>query len=161
MKPAVLFLCSANSVRSQMAEAILRREAGEQFEVFSAGTAPTRMHLMAVQVMSEAGYNITSQRSKRVNEFTGMSQIRYVIDLCAETSRACPSTWPELNKRLQWAIDDPEQQEVETLNQKVQLFRRCRDTLGARIQSWLKEPEVMEQEEDALQDQSIEPHDEG
>lgn len=122
----------------------MRSLAGELFEVCSAGTSPTRVHLMAVQVMNEAGYNITTQRAKRVHEFTGHSAIRYVIDLCSETRQACPSTWPELKMRLQWMIDDPETQEVETLNQKVQVFRRCRDSLMARIKSWLKEPGVME-----------------
>lgn len=126
-----------------MAEAILRSLAGETFEVCSAGTAPTRVHLMAVQVMNEAGYNITTQRAKRVNEFTGMATIQYVIDLCPETRQGCPSTWPELKKRFEWNIGDPELQEVETVNQKVQLFRRCRDTLTARIKSWLKEPGVI------------------
>jgi arsenate reductase (thioredoxin) len=127
-----------------MAEAILRSLAEETFEACSAGTAPTRVHLLAVQVMSEAGYNITNQRAKRIHEFTGRSDISYVIDLCHSTRQACPSTWPELKKRLHWAIDNPEEQEVETLNQKVQLFRRCRDALMARIKSWLKEPGVLE-----------------
>lgn len=126
-----------------MAEAILRSLAGETFEVSSAGTVPTRVHLMAVQVMSEAGYNITNQRAKRVHEFTGRSDISYVIDLCHSTRQACPSTWPELKKRLHWAIDDPEVPEVETLNERVWLFRRCRDVLLSRIKSWLKEPGVL------------------
>lgn len=126
-----------------MAEAILRSLAGETFEVCSAGTVPTRVHLMAVQVMSEAGHNLTTQRAKRMTEFTGLATIRYVIDLCPETRQACPSTWPELKKRHQWTIDDPELQEVETLNQKVQLFRRCREMLWSRIKNWLKEPGVI------------------
>ncbi len=161
MKPAVLFLSPANSVRSQMAEAILRSLAREAFEVCCTGTSPTRVSLLAVQVMNQAGHNITGQRAKRFHEFTGMPEIRFVIDLCDETRPVCPSTWPHLKQRLQWAIDDPEEPELETLNERVWLYRRCRDTLLSRIKSWLKEPGVMEALEQPVTIENKAPADDG
>jgi len=143
MKPAVLFLCTGNSARSQMAEGLLRREAGEHFEAYSAGPSPSFVNPLAIQVMNEAGINITSHRSKHLIEFQGMPQIQYVIVVCSETDKACPTSWAGIKKRLVWPIADP-CRETEALNQKVQQFRRCRDELWDRIRRWVKEPGVIE-----------------
>lgn len=143
IKPVVLFVCLNNAVRSQMAEGILRQLVGEKMEVYSAGVKASIVHPLAVQVMNEAGINITMQRSKCVMEYMGLLEVTHLIILGREAERMCPSSWPGLRTRTVWTIADPEQ-ETETLNQKLQLFRRCRDELQSRIMSWIHSPGVQE-----------------
>ncbi|HKR95819.1 MAG TPA: arsenate reductase ArsC, partial [Candidatus Angelobacter sp.] len=89
MKTKVLFLCTGNSARSQMAEGLLRHYAGDEYEVFSAGTNPVRLNPLAVQAMREIGIDISQQRSKNVTEFHGMD-IPYVITVCDRAKESCP-----------------------------------------------------------------------
>src|SRR5215216_1805004 len=101
----VLILCTGNSARSQMAEGLLRQEAGEQFEVASAGVDPSEVRPLAIKAMSEVGIDISHQRSKSVDEFTGQ-KFDYVITVCDNANQQCPM-FPGKTERIHWSIEDP------------------------------------------------------
>jgi arsenate reductase (thioredoxin) len=136
MKNRVLFLCTGNSCRSQMAEGWLRHLAGERFEALSAGTNPVGMNPQAVEVMQEVGIDISHQYSKHVAEFQGR-RLHYVITVCDHASASCPIE-PQGDVRLHWSFDDPAHAQGSIL-ERVQVFRRVRDEIGAQIQGWLRE----------------------
>lgn len=96
----MLFLCTGNSARSQMAEAILRRHAGDRFNVHSAGLIPQPIHPLALQVMEEAGYDLSRHTSKGVKEYLGMKNFAFVISVCPRTAQDCPLY---KRKSLRWA----------------------------------------------------------
>jgi len=104
-KKSVLFICTGNSVRSQMAEALLRHFGGQQFEVFSAGFTPAGIHRYTKQVLGEIGINTDSQYSKHVDEYR-TRPFDYVIVLCEVAALSCP-TFPGNAERINWFIDDP------------------------------------------------------
>ena len=129
----VLILCTGNSARSQMAEGLLRHDAGNVFDVFSAGTKPTRVRPEAITVMREVGIDISGHRSKSVDEFAGQD-FDYVITVCDNAKESCP-IFPAKTKRLHWSIEDPaavQGSEEEILT----AFRRIRDELRARLQAF-------------------------
>src|SRR6185369_400350 len=99
-KKTVLILCTGNSARSQMAEGLLRHEAGERFEVFSAGTRPTTVRPEAIAVMIEIGIDISAHRSKSVDEFVGR-ELDHVITVCDHAKEFCP-VFPGSTKHLHW-----------------------------------------------------------
>jgi len=141
-KTKVLFLCTGNSARSQMAEAILRRRAGDRFEVYSAGLEPKGINPFTLRVMEEAGYDLSEQRAKDVTEYLGKHHFGYLITVCAHAEAHCPTAFLGIGQRLHWPIDDPaafEGSEEETLA----VFRRARDEVAARIDAWLAEPDRM------------------
>jgi arsenate reductase len=125
-KKRVLILCTGNSARSQMAEGLLRHDAGERFEVESAGTRPGIVRPEAIAVMRELGIDIASHRSKRVEEFEGQ-RFDYVITVCDNARESCPVFFGPA-KRLHQSFDDPA-----ALNssgkEQLTLFRRVRDEL--------------------------------
>lgn len=129
----VLFLCTGNSARSQMAEGLLRALGGDRFEVFSAGTDPTFVRPQAITVMSELGIDISHQRSKSLTEFLG-DDFDYVITVCDHADQRCP-VFPGTVKRVHWSIDDP----VVSRPEETQLaaFRQARDELHERIRALL------------------------
>jgi len=136
MKPKVLFLCTGNSARSQMAEGFLRRMAGDRLEVFSAGTHPTGLNALAVQVMKEAGIDIADQRSKHVQEFQG-TPFEYVVTVCSSARQAsarqdCP-VFPGTARVLHWDLTDPAAAEG-TPEEKLKLFRQVRDQIRTHIE---------------------------
>lgn len=137
-KPAVLFLCTGNSARSQMAEALLRKEGGERFDAYSAGTEPKGVHPLTVQVLKELGIDIATQRSKHLREYLGYLPVRILIVVCAEAEKSCPVTWPGALTRYFWRFDDPAAA-TGTEEEKLQKFREVRDAIHARIKSWLVE----------------------
>jgi arsenate reductase (thioredoxin) len=130
----VLFLCVANSARSQMAEGIARELAGERLRVESAGSAPSRLNPLAVRAMAEIGIDVAGQRSKPVGEIDPAS-VDTVVTLCAE--EVCP-VWLGDARRLHWALPDPAgHDEPETAS--LDRFRTVRDELRRRIAEWLAE----------------------
>lgn len=129
-KKRVLFVCTGNSCRSQMAEGFLRELAGNQFEAASAGTNPTRVNPLAIRVMAEVGIDITEQRSKSVDELTG-GRFDYVITVCDRAREACP-VFPGRAKRLHWSFDDPAEAEGSE-EERLDVFRRTRDEIAASI----------------------------
>jgi arsenate reductase len=134
----VLILCTGNSARSQMAEGILRHLGGDDFEVASAGVAPSQVRAEAVKVMGELGIDISGHRSKSVDEFLGQ-EFDYVITVCDNANEQCP-VFPGKTKRIHWSFEDP----AAVLGDepaRLAVFRRVRDEIRSRlqnlIQSWL------------------------
>lgn len=130
MKPTVLFLCTGNSARSQMAEGFLRQVAADRFEIFSAGTEPKGLHPLAVEAMQEVHINISDQRSKDVRQFLGRP-ISYVVTVCSSAHEKCP-IFPGTFRFLHWDLDDPAAAEG-THEEKLAVFRRVRDEILAHI----------------------------
>lgn len=139
-KAKVLFLCTHNTARSQMAEAFLRKYAGERFEVFSAGYEPNEVHPYAKQVMGEAGIDLSGQRSKSVTEFLGKMSFGYLIIVCERAEKNCPVTFPGFRYRMFWPFEDPVAL-VGSDQQRLEKFREVRDQIDARIKLWLREVE--------------------
>lgn len=104
-KRRVLFLCTGNSARSQMAEALLRNIAGDDFEVFSAGTQPTEIHAKTISILEKLGITKDDVRSKDVTEFQG-EDFDYVISLCDKARLECKN-YPTSGKRMDWNFEDP------------------------------------------------------
>ena len=133
----VLFLCTGNSARSQMAEALLRHHAGDRFEVYSAGLEPRGIHPYTVQVMNEIGIDIGGQSSKDVMEYMGRVHFGTVITVCANAEARCP-IFPFATTRLHWPFDDPAKM-IGTPDVVLAKFREVRDQLDAHIREWLAE----------------------
>jgi len=132
----VLFLCTHNSARSQMAEGFLRHLAGDGFDVASAGTEARGVNPLAVRVMAEAGVDLTGQTSKTLEGFLG-APWDYVVTVCDGANEACP-LFPGAVSRLHWSFDDPSAARG-TDGERLAVFRRVRDEIGARIEAWLAE----------------------
>jgi arsenate reductase (thioredoxin) len=133
----VLFLSSANSARSQMAEALLRALAGDAFEAYSAGSAPQDLHPLALAVMAERGINVGDQRAKGLREFIGATEFDHVITVCDRDEKAC-HVFPGKGSREYWPMGDPATAEG-SAEERLVAFREARDHLEARIRSWLRE----------------------
>ncbi|WP_166830443.1 arsenate reductase ArsC [Thalassoroseus pseudoceratinae] len=140
-KPKVLFLCTGNSARSQMAEAFLRRYAGDQFEVHSAGLEPSVINPFTIQAMNEIGYDLEGQRAKSVSEYLGKISARYVIFVCDRAEKACPRIWPNVLQTFCWPFEDPAAC-TGTAEEKLQKFREVRDKIDSTIQEWLATEQV-------------------
>ena len=131
-KPRVLILCTGNSARSQMAEGLLRHDAGDRFDVFSAGTKPTQVRPEAITVMQELGIDISSHRSKSVDEFAGQN-FDYVVTVCDNATANCP-VFPGNAKRIHWSFDDPAAVDGSP-EHRLAAFRRVRDELRGRLRA--------------------------
>ncbi len=139
-KRNVLFLCTHNSSRSQMAEAFLRKYAGDRFNVYSAGLDPTELHPMTRQVMQEVGLDLDDQYAKGVETYLGKLLVSYLIIVCETANSRCPRTWPglEIQKRLFWPFDDPVAAEGSE-EERLRKFRQVRDQIEQRIKSWFED----------------------
>jgi arsenate reductase len=133
----VLILCTHNSARSQIAEALVRRYAPTQFEVHSAGLDPGTVHPLVAPVMAEVGIDISQQRSKSIHEYLGRLTAHYLIVVCENAERNCPKIFPGRGERLFWPFDDPASVEG-TDDERLAAFRRVRDQIDARIREWLQ-----------------------
>lgn len=131
MKPKVLFLCTHNSARSQMGEGFLRQIAGARFDSLSAGTEPTVLNPLAVQVMREVAIDISAQRAKGVAEFLG-KPVQYVVTVCANAKEKCP-VFPATFKVVHWDLEDPAAAQGST-EEKLEVFRKIRDQIRERIE---------------------------
>jgi arsenate reductase len=136
MKQRVLILCTGNSARSQMAEGLLRELYGDHFEVFSAGSKPSVVNPLAIQVMHERGIDISQYRSKHLNEFR-QQPFDYVIMVCDQAAETCP-IFPGRAQRIHWSFADPAAV-TGSDNERLQVFRQTRDDIEARLKAWLKE----------------------
>ncbi|MGH7165302.1 MAG: arsenate reductase ArsC [Nitrospiraceae bacterium] len=133
-KKSVLFLCTGNSARSQMAEGLLRHFAGDRFEVASAGTHPAGLNPIAVEVMGELGIDISHHRSKKIDAFLGR-RFDYVITVCDRAEEACP-VFPAAASLLHWSFDDPASAHGPA-EARLAVFRRVRDDIAERIRGFL------------------------
>ncbi|MEI7848770.1 MAG: arsenate reductase ArsC [Chloroflexota bacterium] len=132
----ILFLCTGNSARSQMAEAFLRKYGGEQFEAYSAGLEPKGLNPLTVQVMQEVGIDISQQKSKGVETYLGKILFQCLITVCDDAEKNCPSTWPGISKREHWSFEDPAAFEGSN-EEKLAKFREIRNQIEARIKNWI------------------------
>ena len=134
-KAKVLFLCTGNSARSQMAEGLLRALAGGHFEVFSAGTEPRDAILPEVrEVMREIGIDLSGQQPKSVMEYLGKSVFVHVITVCAEAEENCPAVFLNMGTHEHWPFDDPAKFDQ---SDRLVRTRRVRDQIEERIRRWL------------------------
>jgi len=132
----IIFLCTGNSCRSQMAEGFMRSMAGDKFEVFSAGVEPAQVNPYAIKVMAEAGIDISAYRSKSVKEFLNQ-EFDYVITVCNHARQVCP-VFPGQHQNIHWDIEDPagfQGNEQEKLN----FFRKIRDEIKEKCLNFLKD----------------------
>lgn len=136
MTTRVLFLCTGNSARSQMAEAFLRKYGSGKFEAHSAGLEPKGLHPITVQVMSEIGLDVSGQHSKGVDAYLGKTLFQYLITVCDDADKNCPTTWPGISNRMHWSFEDPAAFEG-TEEEKLFKFRQIRDQIEIKIKSWL------------------------
>jgi arsenate reductase (thioredoxin) len=127
----VLFLCTHNSARSQMAEGLLRALAGDRFEAMSAGTEATRVRPLAVRAMGEMGVDISGQESKTLDWYL-KEPFDYVITVCDDANEACPF-FPGAVNRLHWSFEDPSKAEG-TEEERLAVFRSVRDLIRERIE---------------------------
>lgn len=134
-RPRVLFLCTGNSARSQMAEGILRARAGDRFEAFSAGLEPTAVHPLAIEAMAEIGIDISGQRAKSVAEYLGKEHFGHLITVCDRAAANCP-TFPGVARRLHWSLADPAAAEGDH-EARLAVFREVRDRLVALIDEFV------------------------
>ena len=135
-RPRVLFLCTHNSARSQMAEGFLRALAGDRFEAGSAGTEKTAVNPLAIRAMAEEGVDISGHRSKRYED-VATPPWDFLITVCDDANERCPFV-PGSVKRLQWSFEDPSRA-AGTDEQRLAVFRRVRGQIRERITAWLRE----------------------
>lgn len=134
LRQRVLILCTGNSARSQMAEGLLRADAGERFDVYSAGTHPGVVRPEAIVVMREIGIDISDHRSKSVHEFLGQP-FDLVMTVCDRANESCP-VFPQQTRRLHWSFEDPAAVEGDEAA-RLQAFRRIRDEIRQKLREWL------------------------
>ena len=140
-KQKVLFLCTQNSARSQMAEAFSRHHAGDRFEVYSAGCNPTaEVHPYAVEAMEEVGIDISDQYPKGLRTYMEKVGFNYSIIVCARAEKDCPKTFPGVGTRLVWIFDDSRAEDV-LEEEMLNTFRVIRDEIEQKILDWLEHPE--------------------
>lgn len=135
-KAKVLFLCTGNSARSQMAEAFLRKHAGDRYEVFSAGLEPKGLNPYTLRVMEEVGVDMSAHHSKDVREFMGFVNFGYIFTVCDHAEKNCPTIFLSTGEHRHWGFEDPAAfsgTEEETLAK----FREVRDLIEAKIQEWV------------------------
>jgi arsenate reductase len=130
----VLFLCTHNSARSQMAEGLLRQLGGDEFEVFSAGTEATHLRPLAIRAMAELGIDISNQESKMLDRYLSESFDK-VITVCDHANEACPVFFGA-KERLHWSFRDPSNASG-TEEEQLAVYRQVRDAIQARIEQEL------------------------
>jgi arsenate reductase len=137
-KPRVLFLCTGNSARSQIAEAFLRAYADGHFEIHSAGIEPKGYILPEVlAVMKERGLDLGGQTSKSVREYLGKMHFSYVTTVCADAEENCPTVFLNMGIHEHWAFDDPAKFKGDEA-EKLEFTRKVRDQIDQRIRQWLE-----------------------
>ncbi len=134
-KKKVIFICTGNSCRSQMAEGLLRHLAGNKFEVYSAGSHPSRVHPMAIKVMKELNIDISKHTSDPIDKYFSFG-IDYVITLCDNAREFCP-TFPGNAKKAHWSIDDPFRS-WRNDHKIIGRYRTARDEIKEKIEHFIE-----------------------
>jgi arsenate reductase (thioredoxin) len=129
----VLFVCTGNSARSIMAEALLRRHGGDRFEVHSAGTVPRGVNPLTLRVLEDAGIDATGARSKSVNEYVGQT-FDYVVTVCDEARQVCP-VFPGVHESMHWGYEDPAEAEGSE-EERLAVFKRVFIQIGERVRQF-------------------------
>jgi arsenate reductase len=131
----IIFLCTGNSCRSQMAEGFMRNMAGDKFQVVSAGVEPTQVNPYAIKAMAEVDIDISSHKSKSVNEFLNQ-KFDYVITVCNHARQVCP-VFPGQNQDIHWDIEDPANFKGSEQD-KIKFFRKIRDEIKEKCLEFLQ-----------------------
>ena len=139
-KKRVLFLCSGNSARSQMAEGLMKSLGSDQWDVKSGGTFPSYVHPLAIRVMEEIGIDISQQTSKAYGQFLE-EKFDYIITLCDQAAISCPA-FPGDGVRIHWSLEDPVVA-IGTIDERLVVFRRVRDEIKEKIEELLKSPTTL------------------
>jgi arsenate reductase (thioredoxin) len=138
-KPKVLFLCTGNSARSQMAEAFLKAHASGLFDAYSAGLEPKDQILPEVlMVMQERGVSMDGQAPKSVREYLGKVVFAHTITVCGDAEENCPAVFLSMGKHEHWPFEDPAQFQG-AASEKIEFTRKIRDQIDLRVQAWLDE----------------------
>lgn len=145
-KTRVLFLCTSNSARSQMAEALLSKYAGWYFDVYSAGLYPKEIHPYTIAIMREIGMDLSSRHSKPIAEFAGHMHFGYLITVCSKAESECP-IFPGVSNRLYWPFEDPSAFEG-TEKEKLAKFRHVCQQIDIKIRDWLNAEQISIREPD-------------
>lgn len=141
-KQKVIFLCTQNSARSQMAEGFLRHYGGDRFEVYSAGLDATdEIHPCAVEAMREIGIDISDQYPKGLKTYLGKMGFNYLIIVCARAEERCPKTFPGVGTTFSWIFEDPRREEDIPYDSMLERFRKVRDEIEPKVMDWLEHPE--------------------
>jgi len=133
-KQRLLFLCTGNSCRSQIAEGLLTNLAGDRFEAFSAGTQPTQLNPRAIQTMNELGIDISNHKSQSVEIFLDQ-KFDYVITVCDAAREACP-VFSNSKESLHWSFEDPAEA-TGSEEEIMKVFRRVRNQIRKRLQEFM------------------------
>ena len=133
----VLFLCTHNSSRSQMAEGLLRARGGAAFEVFSAGTEPRTVHPLAIKAMQELGIDLSGHTAKGIDVFAAQPAMDLVITVCDEAQEACPF-FPNARKQVHWGFPDPSRV-TGMEEERLAAFRHIRDLIAAKVSRFLEQ----------------------
>jgi arsenate reductase len=141
----ILFLCTGNAARSQMAEAFLRKFANDYFEVYSAGLEPKGINPLTIQVLEEKGLDLSQHASKSVQEYLGKVHFHKLITVCDDAEKNCPTVWPGVNERMHWSFEDPAAFEGAE-EEKIKKFRVIRDQIEQKILEWLRSENVQSPE---------------
>ena len=137
-KPRVLFLCTGNSARSQMAEAFLKKYGGERVEVHSAGIEPKEYILPeVVAVMNELGIDMSNQKPKSVSEYLGKVHFSHVVTVCGDAEENCPAVFLNMGIHEHWPFADPAKFDGGEA-ERLEFTRAVRDQINLRIQEWLE-----------------------
>lgn len=138
-KPRVLFLCTGNTARSQMAEALLRKRSRGRFEACSAGLAPQKaVHPLTLRVLSEVGIDASGLSPKGLDKYLGKVQVRHAVVVCEKAQESCPRIYPFALETLYWPFEDPAAFEGSE-TERLEKFREVRDEIDHRIRAWLIE----------------------
>lgn len=135
-KQRVLFVCTGNSARSIMAEALLRHHAGDRFEAFSAGMEPKGVNPLTLRALEEHGVDTRGLASKSTMEFLGRTRVHHAIIVCDNAQKSCPRIQPFANQTHYWPFPDPAAAGG-TEAERLEVFREVRDQIEARIKQWL------------------------
>jgi arsenate reductase len=137
-KARVLFLCTGNSARSQMAEALLCKYGGEIFEPYSAGLEPKGVNPLTIRVMDEVGIDISNQTSKSLDTYLGKLSFQYLVTVCDDADQNCPTGLPGIDERMHWSFEDPARFKG-TEEEKLAKFREVRDLIEQKVKQWVAE----------------------
>ncbi|MGM0403807.1 MAG: arsenate reductase ArsC [Thermodesulfobacteriota bacterium] len=136
-KAKVLFLCTGNSARSQMAEAFLRKYGEDRYEALSAGLEPKGIHPLTVKAMAEIGIRLDNQKSKSLKQYLGKENIAHLITVCGHAEENCPYAFLRTaGEHIHWHFEDPAAAEG-TEAQQLEKFREVRDQIKKHVKNWL------------------------
>jgi arsenate reductase len=124
-----------------MAEAFLRKYGGDRFDAYSAGLEPKGINPYTERVMEEIGISLSDQYSKHVKEYMGKLHFGYLVTVCNEAEKSCPTVFPGIGQRLHWSFEDPAMLEGSD-DEKLAKFREVRDKIEKRIKAWLTEQQA-------------------